>query len=143
MLKHPWLNREPNYDYKYTEKEYEIMMLKKDLKQKVKPTGAKGDEGREEMNELLDSDEELNAADDDGIRIFGDGSSGDEEDFWNFDEDDRSLMDSDEERDQVRQRKEKEPKINNSFTGPYPLDPTDFNHNDKGPNNQFEHLSHQ
>jgi len=31
-------------------------------------------------------------------------------------------------------------KINNSFTGPYPLDPTDFNHTDKGPNYQFEHL---
>jgi len=32
MLSHPWLNMNPNYDYKYTEKEYEIMMLKKDMK---------------------------------------------------------------------------------------------------------------
>jgi len=32
MLSHPWLNMSPNYDYKYTDKEYEIMMLKKDMK---------------------------------------------------------------------------------------------------------------
>jgi hypothetical protein len=36
MLKHPWLNRPANYEYKYKDKEYEIMMLKKDLKNKVK-----------------------------------------------------------------------------------------------------------
>lgn len=35
MLEHPWLNMEPNYDYKYTDKEFEILMLKKDLKSKV------------------------------------------------------------------------------------------------------------
>jgi hypothetical protein len=40
----------------------------------------------------------------------------------------------------MRKRKGREAKINNSFTGPYPLDPTDFNHTDKGPNNQFEHM---
>ncbi len=49
-------------------------------------------------------------------------------------------MDSDEERRVVRKIKEKQAKINNSFTGPYPVDPTDFNHNDKGPNYQFEHI---
>jgi serine/threonine-protein kinase SRPK3 len=32
MLTHSWFNMPPNYDYKYTDKEYEIMMLKKDLK---------------------------------------------------------------------------------------------------------------
>lgn len=64
----------------------------------------------------------------------------DAEDEYDFDEDELSLQDSDEERDQLRRRKAKEAKINNSFTGPYPLDPTDFNHTDKGPNNQFEHL---
>lgn len=61
----------------------------------------------------------------------------DEDDDYDPDED--SLMDSDEERDHFRRRKAKEAKINNSFTGPYPLDPTDFNHTDKGPNNQFAH----
>jgi hypothetical protein len=34
MLDHPWLNMTDNSDYKYTDKEYEIMMLKKDLKEK-------------------------------------------------------------------------------------------------------------
>jgi serine/threonine-protein kinase SRPK3 len=37
MLDHPWLNMPPNYDFKYTDKEYEIMTLKKELKNKVKP----------------------------------------------------------------------------------------------------------
>jgi hypothetical protein len=32
MLSHPWLNMAANYEYKYTEKEYEIMMLKKEMK---------------------------------------------------------------------------------------------------------------
>jgi len=35
------LNRPANYEYKYTDKEYEIMMLKKELRNKVKP-GTKG-----------------------------------------------------------------------------------------------------
>jgi serine/threonine-protein kinase SRPK3 len=42
MLKHPWLNKEANYEYKYTDREYEVMMLKKELKDKVKG-GGKGD----------------------------------------------------------------------------------------------------
>lgn len=36
MLSHPWLNRPANNDYKYSEREYEVFMLKKDLKNKVK-----------------------------------------------------------------------------------------------------------
>lgn len=75
------------------------------------------------MNELIESDEEVNEGDcelDDSL----------------VEDDDRlSLWDSDDERDRVRKRKEKDAKINNSFTGPYPLDPTDFNHTDKGANN--------
>jgi hypothetical protein len=88
------------------------------------------------MNELIESDEELNAADlDDEPPHFSS-----EEEQTQEDEEDRSLADPDEERERLRCRKAKEAKINNSFTGPYPLDPTDFNHTDKGPNNQFEHL---
>ena len=49
----------------------------------------------------------------------------------------RSLQGSREGRARLQSRKAKEAKINNSFTGPYPLDPTDFNHNDKGANVQF------
>lgn len=86
------------------------------------------------MNELILSDEEANCADVDEYRA---GSSFDDDDY---DPDERSLVDSDDERDQVRKRKAKESKINNSFTGPYPIDPTDFNHTDKGANNQFQHL---
>ena len=86
------------------------------------------------MNELIESDEEVNAAD-------KDEQPTDEDDAYSgSNEDDRSLWDSDDERGQVRSRKEKDAKINNSFTGPYPLDPTDFNHTDKGTNNQFSHL---
>ena len=128
MLEHPWLNREDKWEYKYTDKEYEIMMLKKEL------TKAKQD--GEEMNELIESDEELNGGDVEGRgrvqeredREEGDGDGEDSEDSV------MELEDSDEERKAVRERKIKEAKINNSFTGPYPLDPTDFNHNDKGPN---------
>ena len=43
--------------------------------------------------------------------------------FTTEEEEDRSLADPDEERERMRCRKAKEAKINNSFTGPYPLDP--------------------
>lgn len=73
MLSHPWLTREANYDYKYSDREYEVMMLKKDLKDKVK--GGKGaqvnlDDSVQEMNELLESDQEVNAADCEDTRAF-------------------------------------------------------------------------
>lgn len=53
--------------------------------------------------------------------------------------DDRSLMRSRSRRARLLSCKAKLAKINNSFTGPYPLDPTEFNHNDKGANVQFVH----
>jgi len=36
MLNHPWLNMEPNYECRYTDREYEVMSLKKQLKEQVK-----------------------------------------------------------------------------------------------------------
>lgn len=52
-----------------------------------------------------------------------------------FDSDsDRSLEDADEHDLKVKAHKKKDVKLNNSFTGPYPSDPTDFNHTDKGAN---------
>jgi hypothetical protein len=137
----------PNYDYKYSDREYEVLMLKKQLKEQVKGSGAPArnnlDDSVHEMNELLDSEEEMNAADiDDDKPQYDDAMSSANEDDG-YDGDDVSLWDSDEERIEVKKRKDKEGKINNSFTGPYPLDPTDFNHTDKGPNNQFEHLARQ
>lgn len=134
MLNHPWLNRPANYEYKYSDKEYEIMMLKKDLKNKVRP-GAKGglNDSVQEMNELIESDQEVNCGDIDEIRLYQEENSSLEDD--DYDPDERSLVDSDEEREILRKKKAKQAKINNSFTGPYPIDPTDFNHTDKGPNN--------
>ena len=126
------------------------MMLKKDMKMTAnKGSGGRGlDDSQQEMNELIESDEELNAADLDEDR-FGayhphhmhssddDGmdGAGEDDDNYDYDADELSLLDSDQERDQLRRAKAKQAKINNSFTGPYPLDPTDFNHTDKGPNN--------
>ena len=49
-------------------------------------------------------------------------------------EDVESLQSSRERKNRFNSRKAKDVKINNSFTGPYPLDPSDFNHNDKGAN---------
>ena len=80
------------------------------------------------MNELKESDQEDNHAD------FEDDAFGEDSDKEYEFEDETSLVDSDEEREVVKKRKAREAKINNSFTGPYPIDPTDFNHTDKGPN---------
>ena len=55
-------------------------------------------------------------------------------------QEERSLIDSGEESEIIKEKKDKSAKINNSFTGPYPLDPADFKHNDKGANYQFEQL---
>jgi hypothetical protein len=65
-----------NYEYKYTDKEYEIMMLKKEMKMGAN-TGGKGgaaggaglDDSPQEMNELIESDEEINAGDVDEDRF--------------------------------------------------------------------------
>lgn len=68
MLAHPWLDMESNFDFKYTEREYEVMLLKKELKNQMK--GGQGQqqdtadvEDRQEMNELVESDPELYGAD--------------------------------------------------------------------------------
>lgn len=68
MLKHPWFEMEENYDFKYTEREYEVMLLKKELKTQMKgAANTQQDdavlEDRQEMNELVDSDPELYAGD--------------------------------------------------------------------------------
>ena len=54
---------------------------------------------------------------------------------------DRSLEDKDEHESRMKAHKEKDVKLNNSFTGPYPQDPTDFGHADKGANAQFLHYN--
>lgn len=145
MLKHPWLNMPANYDYKYSEKEFEIMKLK----MKVKGDAKVEDEDKQEMNELIDSDPEEYAPDGEDLADLSDVNDFESEDgsdrgksdnAWGFFDDGDSLMDSDEGNERMKSRKKKDPKINNSYTGPYPMDPTDFNHTDKGPNAQFMHV---
>lgn len=60
-----------------------------------------------------------------------------------FDPDEISLIDPEEERQLMKDAKEAQSKIHNSFTGPYPLDPTEFSHTDKGENYQFSTLTEQ
>jgi len=144
MLEHPWLSMEDNYDFKYTEREFEVMMLKRDLKNKVRSgTNAQDDAGqeeRQEMNELIDSDPELYAADSENEIQTPSRRMAAKSDSSGFDSDEISLEDPSEAREKLEARKEEESKIHNSFTGPYPLDPTEFNHTDKGENAQFTTL---
>ena len=51
-----------------------------------------------------------------------------------FDPETISLEDPEVYREGQKIAKENQSKINNSFTGPYPLDPTEFSHTDKGEN---------
>ncbi len=132
-----------NYEYKYTDKEYEIMMLKKDVMAGANKgaRNAINDSEQQEMNELIESDEEINGGDIDDDRALSDAmDEGEAGDDYDFDSQERSLLSSDEEREQLHSAKQRAAKVNNSFTGPYPPDPTDFAHADKGPNYQFEHL---
>ena len=39
MLNHYWLNMPANNEHKYSDREYEVMMLKKELRDKVKTGG--------------------------------------------------------------------------------------------------------
>jgi hypothetical protein len=112
MLSHPWLNLSANYDYKYTDKEYEIMMLKKDMKMTTGNKGTRGlDDSQQEMNELIESDEEINGGDLDDDRYgvaYHNPHSSDEDAMdaadddganYDYDADELSLVDSDTERD--------------------------------------------
>lgn len=151
MLSHPWLNMPDNYDYKFTKKEYEKIQFKKDMKKQDEPFA---EDAKLEMGELVESDEELYAGDNEsrpkGFRSdrAPDGNNdldlmrvGGASDPWDVlfegGDSDRSLEDAEERELIVKAHKKKDVKLNNSFTGPYPQDPTDFNHTDKGANAQF------
>jgi len=160
MLNHPWLNMQDNYDFKYTDREYDVMMLKKELKNQMRggastTQDAADTEERQEMNELIESDPELYAADTENkpapkrsereefkAEMMNGGVTSTEKAMWAdlFNEDEISLEDPEEAREHLQERKAKECKIHNSFTGPYPLDPTEFSHTDKGENMQFTTL---
>jgi serine/threonine protein kinase len=149
MLQHPWFTRKINPDYKLTEKEQEVMRLKAELKGGVAGKLTRSDSVAE-MNELIESDEEMNAADADEKynkwqREYDSGDAGQEGDKSGEEEEEPtnedSFLDSEGEAiEDARRKKIKEVKLNNSFTGPYPQDPADFSHKDKGSNYQFEHI---
>ena len=107
---------------------------------KVKRSAEKDELKNEIKNYLID----LNKAD---VKIGGDDKTGvifaaskaDDDKLFDdmFDMEIVSLEDPEESRLNHKHRKETDAKINNSFTGPYPTDPTEFNHTDTGENYQF------
>lgn len=158
MLDHYWLNMPANYDFKYTEREYQTIQLKKE-----KLGNANEEITREEMNELIESDPELYQPDieDPALdpvvckkRSRAARLAGYNDDFDPFedkqldeklsalfdDSDDNSLEDARVSYLKKKTQTKADPKINNSFSGPYPVDPTEFNHNDKGANAQFSNF---
>ena len=101
------------------------MLMKKQLKEQMKTNLNRGEEPEinQDMGELIDSDDQINEADrEQNSRSSSISSRGETE---------GSFMRSDNERES---KDDEDDKINNSFTGPYPLDPADFEHKDKGPN---------
>ena len=137
MLEHPWLSSPSTYDYKYTDKQYEVMMLKKQMEESSAGKRAAMDEHKPDMNTVVLSDIDDYACDrEDNLSLFSESDGG----FMSDPSDAGSFFDSDQEDDRKKWLKGNTAKINNSFTGPYPLDPTDFDHTDKGPNQQFVNL---
>lgn len=157
MLKHPWLSMAANYETKYTEKEFEIMKLKKEMKYGAEPTADLNlDDPKMEMNQLIESEVDVYQPDSDDSSVGGfvnqPGGINDDLDSEELDvherqfqkafaldqeEESKSLQSSIERKNRFNSRKAKDSKINNSFTGPYPVDPSEFTHNDKGENVQF------
>jgi len=106
-----------------------------------KKRSAEKDELKNEIkNYLIDLNKanvNIGKGDDDG-GIFTGPKADDEKIFENmFDPEVVSLEDPEESRLHHKARKEADAKLNNSFTGPYPTDPTEFNHTDTGENYQF------
>ena len=60
MLKHPWLNMEPNYKTRYTDQEFDILKMRRERKYGPDYVTADLllDDPREEMNTLMESDPE-------------------------------------------------------------------------------------
>lgn len=72
MLKHPWLSMPANYETKYTEKEFDIRKLKKEMKYGTEPTAdLLLDDPRMEMNQLVESDVEAYQPDSDESSFGG------------------------------------------------------------------------
>jgi len=97
------------------------------------------------MGELVESDPELYEGDSEArpkgwrkdraadgnndINLMRDNAAADPWDvLFEGGDSDRSLEDAEEHELILKAHKKKDVKLNNSFTGPYPQDPTDFNH---------------
>ena len=112
------------------------------------------------MNELIDSEPELYGADVEEMAkpkkaqsqkerlksdiqncLNGQSAAAANEELIDFNEDEISLIDPQEQRQLKKEYDLNQPKFNNSYTGPYPSDPTEFNHTDKGDNYQFTTLT--
>lgn len=76
MLKSPWLNMEPNFEYKMTDREYERMNIIK----KSKP-----DKKRNASRDIVESDNEKNEADDednnDSVLLEGNANESDSSNY--------------------------------------------------------------
>lgn len=82
----------------------------------------------------------LKTRDNEAPGVFSANAANDPKILVNIHPDEISLYDPEDEREIMKEMKEKASKIHNSFTGPYPLDPTEFSHTDKGQNYQFSTL---
>ena len=111
---------EPDYEFKMTEKDAQIMMLKNKL-----TTNPSEEENNREMSELCESEVEMfNADSEDNNDILSD-------------ENDDAFFGKSENPESEEEEKLPGPKyLNNSFTGPYPED-MNRPYRDKGPNPQF------
>lgn len=85
---------------------------------------------------------QLNKAEENQPGVISSSAANDQTILRNlFDPEEISLIDPEEEREIMKNAKEINSKIHNSFTGPYPVDPTEFSHTDKGENYQFSTLT--
>jgi len=92
--------------------------------QKSKKKNSERDKLKAEIQNHLNQESLLSAQNQEDLEIY--------QRLFNVDE--ISLEDPDDQMESLKELKEKNSKIHNSFTGPYPLDPTEFNHTDKGEN---------
>ena len=74
----------------------------------------------------------LNSRENEAAGVFAAVAANDVDVLDHVHPDEISLLDPEDERDIMKEAKEQQSKIHNSFTGPYPLDPTEFSHTDKG-----------
>ena len=74
----------------------------------------------------------LNNRDNENGGVFSSVAANDAVVLKNVHPDEISLIDPEEEKEIMKELKDRQSKIHNSFTGPYPLDPTEFSHTDKG-----------